>query len=478
MRPIRLSGAQPSVRLTVAHSEKGDLYQSGTSRSIASEYGFGSDHGERERDRAGHNNASMGTMGSPASETFAASLANLDPGNPAYEGHGGRLALDQRLVSLYHLKPPVTFDRPATTVVHARFRSEPGLLLQRPIVLFPSIHFGEQALTTLNRRASLRGAGLQRPLQGRPRSFEPGLPQTRILWTDTLSPFLSTHARTARMGAVLSSTMNARQAPVPLFSPGSDPSLPLLTLTSDSRTILVRFPDSMADLEAKVQSLFGAGAWAFVVRTAHGEQVEVHESAFGALPVGGRVEVLWRGADGKRAQQDEAGEPERVAARGASGVESRIEVDDEQPTGKHAQRTDAHPHVDQALPPGPPLSPGSSATATETAHSPSADQSAPLPTATPTPVQLHSTVTVGPASAAQNGFAFSIAAPDRPISPTPAKDCTASPAGPPEQAEQKIKVIEFEDGEIVESALGVQSTGDGKVVRAASIGASRSSIPT
>ena len=152
-----------------------------------------------------------------------------------------------------------------------------------------------------------------------------------------------------------------------------------------------------------------------------------------------------------------------------------IEVDDEQPTGEHAQQTEAHPHVvDQAPAPGPPLSPGSSATATETAHSPSADQPAPLPMATPPPVQQHSTATFGPANATQNGFAFSCAAPVGPISPTPAEDCSASPL---EQVEQKIKAVEIEDGEIVESALGVQSTGDRKVERAASVGASRS-IPT
>ncbi|KAM0753044.1 hypothetical protein T439DRAFT_188475 [Meredithblackwellia eburnea MCA 4105] len=38
--PTRLAGVAPSVRLTVAHSERGDFVQSGSSRSLSSEYSF------------------------------------------------------------------------------------------------------------------------------------------------------------------------------------------------------------------------------------------------------------------------------------------------------------------------------------------------------------------------------------------------------------------------------------------------------
>ncbi|KAL8278325.1 hypothetical protein RQP46_009217 [Phenoliferia psychrophenolica] len=123
VRPIRLSGAMPSVRLTVAHSEKGDLYQSGSSRSIASEYGERSDYGGGSQSGGGgggsNNNASMGTMGSPASETFAASLANLSsiPGFPLAKD----MADDSKSI-----RSVSTVARPSASVAHIfrRLRGE------------------------------------------------------------------------------------------------------------------------------------------------------------------------------------------------------------------------------------------------------------------------------------------------------------------------------------------------------------------
>lgn len=86
VRPIRLSisgVARPSVRLTVTHAEKGDLVQSGSSRSIASDY----------RSDLGSSIGSGGGagVGSPtASESFSAGLANFSsiPGFPLGRDQG------------------------------------------------------------------------------------------------------------------------------------------------------------------------------------------------------------------------------------------------------------------------------------------------------------------------------------------------------------------------------------------------------
>jgi 1-phosphatidylinositol-3-phosphate 5-kinase len=101
VRPIRLSGVAPSVRLTVANSEKGDLIQSASSRTITSEYRFGGD-----------GFGQGGVHGSPtASESFGATLANLSsiPGFPLGRDAGD----DNRSV-----KSMSTVVRPSASVAH------------------------------------------------------------------------------------------------------------------------------------------------------------------------------------------------------------------------------------------------------------------------------------------------------------------------------------------------------------------------
>lgn len=100
VRPIRLSGVAPSVRLTVANSEKGDLVQSGSSRSIASEH-----------HRYGMESSPM-MHGSPTtSDAFGATLANLSsiPGFPL----GRDAADDSRSV-----RSMSTVARPSASVAH------------------------------------------------------------------------------------------------------------------------------------------------------------------------------------------------------------------------------------------------------------------------------------------------------------------------------------------------------------------------
>lgn len=117
VRPIRLSGVTPSVRLTVAHSEKGDLVQSGSSRSIAGDSGFGGD-----RFNVG------GIHGSPtASDSFALSRGNLSsiPGFPLGRD-GGDDTKSVRSVS--------SIARPSASVAHI-FRRLRGEVSSRPGML-------------------------------------------------------------------------------------------------------------------------------------------------------------------------------------------------------------------------------------------------------------------------------------------------------------------------------------------------------
>lgn len=99
VRPTRLSGVSPSVRLTVANSERGDLIQSGSSRSIYGDSRYGSDVG----------GTSSGSPG--AGDSFGAALANLSsiPGFPL-----GRDAVDDSK----SVRSMSTVARPSASVAH------------------------------------------------------------------------------------------------------------------------------------------------------------------------------------------------------------------------------------------------------------------------------------------------------------------------------------------------------------------------
>ncbi|ORY91449.1 hypothetical protein BCR35DRAFT_274133 [Leucosporidium creatinivorum] len=102
VRPIRLSGVSPSVRVTVANSERGDLIQSASSRSIYGDSRYGSDVV----------GTPGGVHGSPnANNGFGAALANLSsiPGFPLGR-EGGDDTKSVRSMS--------TVARPSPSVAH------------------------------------------------------------------------------------------------------------------------------------------------------------------------------------------------------------------------------------------------------------------------------------------------------------------------------------------------------------------------
>ncbi|KAL8278323.1 hypothetical protein RQP46_009215 [Phenoliferia psychrophenolica] len=112
------------------------------------------------------------------------------------------------------------------------------------------------------------------------------------------------------MGNTLSTQPSTvAQPPPPLLSPGSDPTLPLLLIVHDSRTVLVRFPPTFDALTLKAAALFGPGSsFAIETTTASGERVEVEESAYGGLPVGSRVWAVKRVEVGRKRSIEEANE--------------------------------------------------------------------------------------------------------------------------------------------------------------------------
>lgn len=116
-RPIRLSGVSPSVLLTVAHSERGDLVQSVSSRSIYGDSRYGGDAV-----------ATPGFVhGSPtASDSFGAALANLSsiPGFPL----GRDVGDDSKSI-----RSVSTVARPSASVAHVfrKLRGEVRILKDR-----------------------------------------------------------------------------------------------------------------------------------------------------------------------------------------------------------------------------------------------------------------------------------------------------------------------------------------------------------
>ncbi|KAI5477182.1 1-phosphatidylinositol-3-phosphate 5-kinase [Pseudohyphozyma bogoriensis] len=110
VRPLRLSGVAPSVRLTVANSDKGDLVQSGSSRSVVSDYRFG--------------NSGDSIYGSPsAHDGFGSSLAHLG-GIPGFTNIGSDFGGDDS--RSVRSMSTVANHRPSASVAHIfrRLRGE------------------------------------------------------------------------------------------------------------------------------------------------------------------------------------------------------------------------------------------------------------------------------------------------------------------------------------------------------------------
>lgn len=118
-RPLRLSGVSPSVRLTVANSDKGDLVQSASSRSLYGDAKYAGSDGYGPS--AGLYGSPGGVSAGGAASEFGGGLANLStiPGFPL-----GRDAADDSR----SIRSLSTVARPSASVAHVirKIRGEVG----------------------------------------------------------------------------------------------------------------------------------------------------------------------------------------------------------------------------------------------------------------------------------------------------------------------------------------------------------------